>query len=64
MNYLDYNKLNVKGKLTEIISLQLKLKNILLSSNISVEDGYSINYLVSELKKKIRKLKNEIKRIR
>lgn len=64
MNYLDYNKLNVKGKLTEIISLQLKLKNILYSSNISVEDGYSINYLVSELKKKIRKLKNEIKRIR
>lgn len=64
MNYLDYKKYNVNGKLMEIVSLQLKLKNILLGSSFEKQNLDSINYLIFELKQKIKKLKNELKRIR
>lgn len=64
MNYLDYKKYNVNGKLMELVSLQLKLKNILFGSSFEKQNLDSINYLVFELKQKIKKLKNELKRIR
>lgn len=64
MNYLDYKKYNVKNKLMEIVSLQLKLKNILYGSSFDEQNMYSISYLVSQLKTKIRKLKKQLKRIR
>ena len=47
MNYLDYKKYNVKNKLMEIVSLQLKLKNILYGSSFDEQNMYSISYLVS-----------------
>lgn len=64
MNYLDYKKYNVNGKLMELVSLQLKLKNLLFGSSFEKQKLDSINYLVFELKQKIKKLKNELKRIR
>lgn len=65
MDYVDYKKLDVKKKLYELVSIQMKLKkNFVNIKSIENMDKYVAKYYIDELLNKAKQLRNDLAKMK
>lgn len=65
MNYLEYKQIDVKKKLLDLVSLQMKLKKSFM--NIKSLEGSNkdlVKYYITESLEKAKQLRNDLSKLR
>lgn len=66
MNYIQYKKIEIRKKLLQIVSLQMKIKNYFITQQSvkDIDSTIQIDYYVVQIQKKLKELKKELRRLR